>query len=222
MSTSSASGFMSKKVITAIIAVVVVVILAFSLFGTVNKLRNEGIAKETGLNAQYLSAQNQLSTFTNKVVETLGIADKSANKAKEIITSAIKGRYEGTAQNPGTDGTMFSAISEAYPDIKENSAAYAKAIDLVDAGREAFKNEQNKLIDQIRSYDTWKASGLIQSTMINALGFPSKTLEARVGTNVIHGADALDKMKTLILNSSTITSYETGVTDPLITPESSK
>lgn len=58
--------------------------------------------------------------------------------------------------------------------------------------------------------------------VVNMLGFPSDSLEARIGDNVYRGRDALDKIKTLVVTKDTVTAYESGETAPLFEPETSK
>lgn len=199
----------------------VITIAIISVLGYVNGLRDEGIAKENALEQQYQANQNELSTYTTTILESLGVADKGSTKLQNIIVEAVKGRYDGKME-PGTGGAMFSAITEAYPDATATTAAYTKVQDQVVAGRAAYKNQQNKLIDQIRAYENWKEQGYPRSMVINMLGFPTETLEARVGNTVYKGEEALTYMKRLVLVDSTITAYETGKTAPLIVPESTK
>ena len=199
----------------------VIVIAIISVVGYINGIRDEGIAKENALEQQYQVNQNELSTYTTTILESLGVADKGSTKLQNIIVEAVKGRYDGKME-PGTGGAMFSAITEAYPDATASSAAYAKVQDQVASGRTAYKNQQNKLLDQIRAYENWKEQGYPRSMVVTMLGFPSNTLEARVGDTTYKGEDALDYMKRLVLVDSTVTAYETGRTEPLIVPEAAK
>lgn len=208
-----------KKTLIGVGTFVLIVIIAIaSIIGYVNSIRDEGIAKENALEQQYQVNQNELSTYTATVLETLGIADRANTKQKEFVVEAIKGRYDGKMQ-PGTGGAYFSAITEAYPDTAKNAEAYAKVQDAVVAGRTAYKNQQNKLVDQIRSYENWKDQGFPRNMVVSALGFPSNSLEARVGDTRYKGEDALDYMKRLVLTDEAVKSYETGKTAPLIVPE---
>lgn len=216
---SSSTGFkISKGLIATVGIIVVAVIVLVSLFGTVNSTRNEGINRENALEAQYRSNQNELSTYILTIKESLGIADKGNNKIDEILSGAIQGRYDGNME-PGTGGSMFSAITEAYPDLTSNMEMYSKVQDAVVSGRAAFKNQQNKLLDMISNYENWLQEGLIRSTVVKFIGFPSGTLEARVGDTVYTGQEALTKMKQIVLVKDATVSYETGETAPLIEPE---
>jgi hypothetical protein len=201
-----------KLIIGAAIALILIIVGS--------SVRNDGIKKETALVAQYQDNQNELSAYILKFNESLGIADRQSNKLNEILLDAVKGRYDNdTSLEPGTGGTMFSAITEAYPDLTATSETYAKVQDLIVSGRDAYKNKQSLLLDRIRDYNEWRATGLTKSWLVNTLGFPTDNLKVTVGTNTYRGLDALDQISRLVLTQDAITSYETGTQDPLLTPE---
>jgi hypothetical protein len=198
----------------AIAALLLIMIVSF--ISSVNTTRNTLIEKEQALVGEYKTNQNELSTYTNQVTESLGVADAGNDKVGQILKDAISGRYDGKME-PGTGGAMFSAISEAYPDLTANTAMYAKVQDQVIAGRNQYRNTQNKLIDRARDYDTWIKTDFLRSFIVkNVLGAPTDDLKITVGQNTFRGQDALDKLSQPILSGAAIQSYETGVTDPLI------
>ena len=198
----------------AIVALLVIVIVSF--IGSVNNTRNTLIEKEQALVGEYKTNQNELSTYTNQITETLGVADAGSDKLDKILTDAISGRYDGKMQ-PGTGGAMFSAISEAYPDLTSSTAMYAKVQDQVIAGRNQYKNTQNKLIDRARDYETWIKSDWFRSFIVkNVLGAPTDDLKITIGENTFRGQDALDKLSQPIMSGAAIKAYETGVSDPVI------
>jgi len=210
----------TKKLIIAGVAALLVLILGFSIYGKVNSINTDGVRMETALNAQYKDNQNELSSYILKFNESLGIADRQSNKLNEIITEAVKGRYDNdTSLQPGTGGAMFSAITEAYPDLTASTESYAKVQDLVVSGRDAYKNKQSKLLDQIRDYQTWQNTGLIQRQVIENMGFPSKTLKVTDNGVTYTGEDALERMERIVLTDQAVEAYETGTQDPLLTPE---
>lgn len=199
----------------AIVALLLIVIVSF--ISSINTTRNTLIQKEQALVGEYKSNQNELSTYTNQVKESLGVADIGNDKVGQILKDAISGRYDGNMQ-PGTGGSMFSAISEAYPDLTANTAMYAKVQDQVIAGRNAYKNTQNKLIDRARDYETWIQSDIVRSFIVkNILGAPTQNLKINIGETTLRGQDALDKLSQPIMSSDAIKSYDTGVSDPVIT-----
>lgn len=199
----------------AVLALLLIVIVSF--ISSINTTRNTLIQKEQALVGEYKSNQNELSTYTNQVKESLGVADIGNDKVGQILKDAISGRYDGNMQ-PGTGGSMFSAISEAYPDLTANTAMYAKVQDQVIAGRNSYKNTQNKLIDRARDYETWIQSDIVRSFIVkNILGAPTQNLKINIGETTLRGQDALDKLSQPIMSSDAIKSYDTGVSDPVIT-----
>ena len=218
---SAKTSLPSKNLIIIIAIVVAVIVAGISVFGTFNSIRNQGIEKENALEEQYRGNQNELSTYVLKIKETLGIADRGNNKVDEILVDAIKGRYDGNMA-PGTGGSMFSAITEAYPDLTANTALYAKVQDAIISGRDAYKNAQNKLLNMIRAYENWSQQGFVNSAIVNMLGFPSEALEARIGDKTYTGKEALNRMKDIVLVKDATTAYETGEMAPLVEPETTK
>ncbi|MBX3152059.1 hypothetical protein KF728_18010 [Candidatus Obscuribacterales bacterium] len=207
---------MSKGLLIGIGVIVAAVIGIFSLYGYVNSTRNEGIRMETSLSAQYLDNQNELSAFKSSFYEQIGVANLKSDKLDQILEDAVKGRYEGKME-PGTGGAMFSAITEAYPDLKGQLDLYDRIVDFVRAGREAYKQKQSKLIDMLRAYDLWRQEGLIKSFFLGKF-FPSQALKARIGSNVQSGQQALDQMYIIVLTSDTKKAYETGTDEPMKVP----
>ena len=211
---------MSKGLMITLGVIAALVIGAVSLYGTVNSMRNEGIRMETNLSAQYLDNQNELSSFKSSFYEQVGVANLKSDKLDQIIEDAVKGRYEGKME-PGTGGSMFSAITEAYPDLKGQLDLYDRIVDFVRAGREAYKQKQTKLIDMLRVYDYWRQEGLIKSMFLGNF-FPSSALKARIGSNVQSGQAALDQMYIIVLTSDTKKAYETGTDEPMQLPGAGK
>jgi hypothetical protein len=209
----------AHKLGTIIVAIVVVLfIVILSIFGYANGVRKDGINKETALSAQYAQNQNVLSNYINQFDESLGISDRAASKVNDIILAAVQGRYKDTSATPGSGG-LFSAISEAYPDLTATTASYAKVQDLVESGRNDFKDNQTLLLDRIRDYKSWENNDLIRSFFVNSFGFPTNNLKASIGNDSVYGQAALDRMDKIILNSGAISSYQSGTTGPLISPQ---
>lgn len=124
---------------------------------------------------------------------------------------------------PGTSGSMFSAITEAYPDLTSTTEAYQKVQDLVMVGRKSYQNQQGLLIDKIREYDRWRNSDYINVTLINWIGVPTKILTINTQKDgqpvTLTGEAALNEMRNLVLVKEANDAYDTGVIEPLITPD---
>ncbi len=202
---------MSKGLIITLGVIAAIVIGGLSFYGKINSEYNAGMAQEVSLSRRYQDNQVQLDTATKKIVESVGLANLKSDKLRQIISEAVKGRYEGKMQ-PGTGGAMFSAISEAYPQI--DLSIYDKIVDLVNAEREAFKGAQSILLDELRSYETWKATGIIRQFFV-AKYFPSTNLKARVGSRVVTGAAALEQMHLIVLSQGTEDAFNNGKQEPI-------
>lgn len=207
-----------KRFRVAIIAVVLV-FLVIGAFGKANSIQKTGVDKETALSAQYLDNQNELSAFILGFYEKVSVADRKSDKLEAILVDAVKGRYEGeTSAQPGT-GMLFSAISEAYPDLTASLDVYDQVLDHISAGREAYKQKQSKLLDMLRSYDRWRRSGIVHSRLVSVMGLPGGDLKARIGTRFTTGSSALDQMYLIVLTEDARDAYETGTLTPLEVPE---
>ncbi len=211
---------MSKGLLITLGVVAAIVVGLFSFYGYVNSMRNDGIRMETALSAQYLDNQNELSSFKSSFYEQVGVANLKSDKLDQIISDAVKGRYDGKME-PGTGGAMFSAITEAYPDLKGQLDLYDRIVDFVRTGRDAYKSKQSKLIDMLRVYDYWRQEGLIKSMFLGNF-FPSQALNARIGTTVSRGQAALDQMYIIVLTSDAKKAYETGTDEPMQVPGGKK
>ncbi len=221
MQRHNSRGSMMVGLVVGLSVLGVLAAAGLAAFGYVNSLRNEGVKLETQLGGQYLDNQNELSAFVSNFHEQVGIANLKSEKMNEILRDAVKGRYESENGKAGygKGSPLFSAIMEAYPDLK-GLDMWDKVGTLVAAGREAYKSKQSKLIDQLRNYDKWRKEWLVKTWVLkNVLGFPSDALEARIGTKVLRGQEALDQMYVIVLASDARKAYETGTMEPLQVPK---
>lgn len=194
-------------IIMVIIGIIIVTgILGF--YSKVNSLRDQAVSYESQLTAQYLANQAYLSSFIGGFYEQVGIANLKSEKMDKILTDAVKGRYD--KEGFSSKGAFFSALREAYPDISGLNI-YDKIVDYIQSKREGYRASQEKLLDMLRSFDTWRQSDIISSWIVRAiLGVPSDRLEARIGENIIKGQAARDKMYQIVLVEGVDKAYETG------------
>ena len=206
----------NTKLVVALAAVLVFTIGAFGFYGYVNGIRSEGITQETALSAQYESNQNELSTYVTSFYEQLGLANRKSAVLDTILRNAVQGRYGDDGFKP--NGAMFSAITEAYPDMTQNLKVFDDIAAHVRAGRETFKGKQNQLIDRSRVYKTWLNDGLIRQYVVkNVLGFPSNVLQARIGGKVVaSGPDAFEQIQSIVMTASTAEAFTTGRQEALV------
>ena len=192
-------------------------ICASAAWGYMNSIWNEGVARENALNAQYEANQNYLSSYISGFYETVGVANAKRDALDKILTDAVKGRYEGhTSAQPG-QGSLFSAIVEAYPSL--DLTVYDKIVDYIKGGRAGYRDTQDKLLDMLKEYDQWRQSGIAQHFIVAFWGFPSHDLKACVGTDCRHGGDAEDRMWQIVLAPQAKAAYGTGTMAPLSVPK---
>jgi hypothetical protein len=203
---------LKKGLIIAGIIGTVALFTALWLYGTINDLRSEGVARESALSAQYLSNQNYLSAYVSGFYEQLGLVKYKSDKLDQILMDYAKGRQGGGTNDRGS---FINAVHEVVPDLKGLDIA-DKMMDYVAGGRAGYRDIQDKLLDMLRSYDTWRNDGIVQSWVIKSfLGIPSERLTARIGDQALHGADAENKMFQIVLASDAKKAYQSGEMDPL-------
>ncbi len=207
----------SKPLVIVGALVLVLIITIVSFLGYFSNVKNEGLKHETNLSALDKVNIGELSNLTLKAQETLGIAEKGNEQIGAILSDAIAGRY-GNDVNQGTDGKLFSAITEAYPDLTKNTAMYEKVMDVIIVGRDKFQNQQTIMADKVSAYNYWRNEGLIRPMVVKMLGIPSENLKAVRGGETFTGLDALKKMDQVIASKEATKAFETGELEPIITP----
>ncbi|MDP3793904.1 MAG: hypothetical protein Q8R07_04080, partial [Candidatus Uhrbacteria bacterium] len=216
----------SEKGSVPVLLIIAVVVLGglfvggVSFYGYANGVRNELVRQETALNAQYQDKQNELGNYEVAFYEQTGLANLKSDKIDKIISDAVKGRYEGKDGQPverGQGGAFFSAMVEAYPDLRGQLDVYDKIISFVAAGREAYKAKQSKQLDMIRAYESFRQTGWVRSWFIDRVGYPS--LRAQIGTKVVRGSDALAQMELIVTTEATNQAYQTGTMKSLQAPK---
>lgn len=202
---------------TTVLALATATVLVIAGYGKVNNFRGQVIARETALSAHYQNDQNQLSSYVLGFSEQTGIADRQAQQLRTILTDAVKGRYDGklSAAQVG-QGTLFSAISEAYPNIDLKS--YDKIVEYIQKSREEFRQKQESLLTDVAGYENLLYGDLINNLLTNILGAPTRQLQARNGKTVVYGEAALAQIKTIVTDSTTSKAFEDGAMKPLAAP----
>lgn len=211
-------NFLRKPgVLAAVGAAVVVVVLGLWAIFTNIGVTNDGNKREADLNVRYLNAQNYLSDCITKIRETANVTQAQAAKFEEVMVETIKGRYDGKLSSASPSiggGQLFSAVVENYPDLSGLNQAFERVYTVIVGCRTDYRGKQSELLDVLRSYDQWR-TGSFTVRFFGDGEFPSNNLEARVGTSVVRGAEARDRMYTIVLVKDAQNAYNTGE----ITPE---
>lgn len=206
---------MRKWIITGSVAVALLLVGSCT-YGTMVSIKNDGVSMEQNLSANYENNQNYLSSFVSTFYETTRLANLKSEKMDSILVHAVRGRYGDKGFS--AQGAFFSAVAEQYPNL--DLTVYDKIITQVQAGREEFRNRQSALLDQLRSYETWKRQGFIRPLFISFLGFPTAELKARIGgATVASGPEALEKFHQLVVTESVANAFQTGRQEPMTPPK---
>lgn len=205
----------STKLILTIVGVIFAgfVVGVVSILGYVNKVRNDGIAKEVALSTMYESEQNELTTMVTSLMEMGSLANYKTQKMQDILTDAVQGRYG--EKGFSAQGAFFAAVSESYPDLTSNLDVWDTMMTEVSAKRNAYKDKQNLRIDMARNYSTWLDQGIFQHVVIQWIGFPSDRLKVNQGDNTLVGTLALVELTKTIKSDETNETYSTGKTKAL-------
>jgi hypothetical protein len=200
-----------KPLIIAGASVALVLILIFSIIGKINSVQKDAIQRETTLSAQYDANRIKLSQIKTTFYSSLDVANLKTDKMDKIIEDAVKGRYDGNTSAQVGTGTLFSAITEAYPDLGQNMQLYDDIVHFLMSERKEYAEYQTKLRDMIREYDTWRKSGIVHRWFVGLAGAPTDALEAQANGVTLTGEPALQQMKRLVISSDAQQSYDTGV-----------
>lgn len=217
---NSERGTLPVLIVLAVVVLGGIVVGGVMLYAYINGVRNELVTQETALNAQYQDNQNELANYETSFYEQAGLANLKSEKMDKIISDAVKGRYEGKDGQPverGQGGAMFSAMVEAYPDLRGQLDIYDKIVSFISAGREAYKAKQSKQLDMIRAYDKFRNTGFVRSWAVARIGYP--TLRAQIGKQVVRGPEALDQMNLIVTTEATDNAYQSGQMKPLSPPK---
>lgn len=182
--------------------------IGFTVYSWVNGVHGTATDKETQLSGAYVSYQAVLDELIVGVREQVGLNFAAGDQVEDILRGALEGRYgeEGFT----TDSALFLAVSEAYPDTDQLFDLWGDLQQYVQDGRARIRNTQTKLIDQAEAYRNWLERDLFRRWAVQMLGYPSRTLEARIGDTIYFGDEALARMLVPITSSDTREAFETG------------
>ncbi|KWA84281.1 hypothetical protein WL29_23275 [Burkholderia ubonensis] len=129
---------------------------------------NTGNAMEKKLTAEYANNENILGQYSQKVLEASQVPDMMRDDVVKITKEAIQGRY-------GPDGARatFQMITETNPQVSPQ--VYVKLQQIIEAGRDEFKNGQTRMIDTKRAYET-ALGNFWQGTWMRIAGYPKVDL----------------------------------------------
>ncbi len=183
---------------------------AVSLYVYASGVRQTALDWETDLNKAVRVEVSERATYETSIMEQLDLSNLKADRMKDIISSAIAGRY---GDNPGQGKALFQAVAEAYPGT-EGLNIYDKVLTSIAAGREAIRNKQNLRIEMAQAFNNWRKQGFVRSRILNGV-YPSTDLTFKVGDKTYVAVEALEKMSEPISTANVNDSFEKGVEKPI-------
>lgn len=192
----------------------VLAVLVSSAWGVLSYVgvRNDGIEQELGLVRQWNSMEARYSQGRAAIIDGLQIANEKKEALNQLLKTAIESR---SGQGPLDRRQFLSVVKEAYPSLAQLKI-FDKLVRQVQATRNEFAVDQKKLADQVRAYDAWRTTGgLFHPWYVRQAGFPSSSLEIRIGETVLKGQAALDKISQAIISAETTEIFQSGQDRPL-------
>lgn len=167
MSSQSNGSSSIFKVFLVIIACIVILV-GITLF-TIGAVYNDGNRLEQTLKATYDNNENILAQYGNKVLESSQVTTMNRDDVIATVRAAVEGRY-------GAEGSkaVFQMITESNPTV--DPLLYRKLQQIIESGRDEFKNNQSRLIDVKRSYETALGS-FPKGFIMRMLGYPRIDLD---------------------------------------------
>lgn len=209
---------MKKLIVIGVIAAVVLGLVGWGI-STYTSIRNDGRNTELSITAKYKAMQSSYGQDRLAFTDMIGIAREKRDAMDKILTDAVSGRYNKPGSPQVDNGKLFSAITEAYPDLTGLNI-FDKVSDFVGQMRSKFAQDQAQIAEMIRDYNSWRTTGsFLHPTFVSWAGFPSDALEMQANGNTYRGKEALEKMSRPIIGSDTGVIFDTGVDQPALTPE---
>lgn len=140
-------GAMSSGMLAMIGVLVFFLGLGLVLVSTYISYANAGNRIEQALKARKEQNKNIYATYGQKVLEIAQVPEMMRDDLVKVTEAAISGRY-------GADGSKatWQMIKEQNPQLDPN--LYRKIQQVIESGRDEFKNGQQKQIDLVRNYET--------------------------------------------------------------------
>lgn len=142
------------KIVTGVVLSTALIVTAS--LGTIWSHRNTAVELEERITAQYTANQSNYDSMWKKFKELVQVSDLQADQVKEVYTGLITGRYKD-------DKVLFKMVKEDNPQI--DTGIYAQMQREISAGRNTFDNNQKKVTDIVREYNTYVRKHIIMASM---------------------------------------------------------
>lgn len=175
----------------------VLVVATLSIMGlmTVISIANYGNRAENAIKAEYENLHNVLGQYSLKVAEAAQVPDMYRDDVTKVVSAALEGRYgEGGSQ------AVFQWLREDNSPARLDSALYIKIQQIIESGRDEYKNTQTRFIDTKRVYQTALGT-VVKGTVLGMFGYPRIDLDKY---NIVTTTNAREALETGIDNGLTI------------------
>lgn len=155
-----------KLIVTAVIVSVLFLVVA----GSYVTNYNYGNTAERTIEAEYENLQNILGQYSLKITEAAQIPKMQTEDLERLFNGALGARY-------GEDGSQAAMqwIREQNPNLDQST--YKKLQQMIEAGRDEFKNSQTRFLDTKRQYET-NLGYLWKGMWLKIAGYPKIDLDA--------------------------------------------
>ncbi len=156
------------KTILAVLGVVAALVV-FSVASFVSAY-NYGNRAEKEIVARYTDMENILAQYALKVQEIAQVPKMKTDDLIKVTKEAMSGRY-------GKDGSksVVQWIQENYPG-QVSDELYLQIQQVIESGRNEFKNAQRKFIDTKKTYET-NLGYLWKGFLLRLAGYPKINLD---------------------------------------------
>lgn len=205
----------------AIGVLVVVVVVALSIFGTYQGNISKGNQLESQLSASYANGANSLSSCVVKTAQTTGAAEAEADAVGKVLTDVISGRKYTKPDGSTNQKALINAlmVTEAYPDTTELQKTFQQAMAIINGCRDDYRNQQAVVQAGVSQFNSWRTGSWGVRTF-GGSSFPNEHLYVTVGGQTLTGQAAFDKIGVPIVDTVTDETYKKGtfkVTNPFDT-----
>lgn len=152
--------------LVAVIVLIVVIALAFG-FSYVGAI-NYGASVEAQLKATKENNENILAQYGQKLTESVQVPEMARDDLVKTLQAAIQGRY-------GADGAKAAVLMVKEQNLGTDPQLYRKIQQLIEAGRDEFKQSQTKMVDVKRNYET-SLNQFPRGTFLRMAGYPKLDL----------------------------------------------
>ena len=208
--TQSKPWYQKPGPVGAFIALVLAVIVVIGIIVTHNNVVNEGNQKQQELNRYYKETENVLSDCEVKTKSAIGVTQGQTKALDAVISEAVRGRYTAPSNAvPGTNGALFSAIREAYPDTSGLSKSFENVQIIINGCRTNFKDSQSELQGAVERFNKWRTGSWTVRTFGGG-NYPNDELVVKTENGRLTGDEALEQMGELVVLTETRKERETG------------